>query len=787
MKQNFKLLHFTLILLFLSITNVLLAQKSNTSCSLHNSYSAKADEDKNSMYIINAGDNNTNGSVSLIDKDNNITNWLYKKNNNNAMLGKNTQFATIYGYNFYFVSQKENVLVIADATTLATKKVITSADINNAEGRTFVGVTPKKGYLSTTEGIFIVDIETLSLGEKISGINTEIGDMLCYNNYVFALAEKSVFILDKITNEIVKTISGHTYGGITSTIDETVWIGADTILMQVNTNNMRVTNISLTEEQRITQSWGSKWHSGRLCAGVIENYVYWANDIDGKNNIFQYNGNMLKLQTIEGYRMLGAGMRVNLGTNKLNAILSKTFSMGVSPIRIYKQNNDGKFDLTEVKPDNKNAIMPVFFDQAPVVEKTVEDMETCIGADTIVMFITDIVSDEDNFVNYVADIADKDIADVQVQKVRKYYCSCNQPTIYQYLRIFVKKEGATTITLTAEDNGKTVSTNFDLTVKSHSQLGIATFEKFKLKENSVFGRENAGIYSFADNGFIFRYTVAPLNGAIISNNTNNTEYGDYNHTSTAITGKGVNNSKNYLVMSKMENIYTDSKSAAKPTAKPKKTNPRIRIYSPNNQGQQINGVYVTNTTYAMSAMEKGMGLDAKFGGEQGTNKDWFKLTAVGYNNKTLTDSVGFYLADFRFDNSAEDYIVKDWQYVDLSKLGKITEVEFRLSSNKKNINGETSLDYFCLDNLNEQCATGLTEKKAKININIYPNPVVSDLFIDSPFKIKYIVITDVNGKIVKTVNKPNSKKLTVDNLKKGMYIVRVVGNNATSITKFIKE
>ena len=51
----------------------------------------------------------------------------------------------------------------------------------------------------------------------------------------------------------------------------------------------------------------------------------------------------------------------------------------------------------------------------------------------------------------------------------------------------------------------------------------------------------------------------------------------------------------------------------------------------------------------------------KFGGTTGNDPDFFKVTVKGYKGGVLTtDSVPFYLADFRFANNALDYIVDSW-------------------------------------------------------------------------------------------------------------------------------
>lgn len=79
--------------------------------------------------------------------------------------------------------------------------------------------------------------------------------------------------------------------------------------------------------------------------------------------------------------------------------------------------------------------------------------------------------------------------------------------------------------------------------------------------------------------------------------------------------------------------------------------------------------------------------------------------------------------------------------------------------------------------------------KDKINIQIYPNPVQSELTIVLPFLIKgNVVISNQLGQIVKTFSLQNERSfLDVTNLKKGNYTIAITFENGEKVTKqFIK-
>ncbi len=119
-------------------------------------------------------------------------------------------------------------------------------------------------------------------------------------------------------------------------------------------------------------------------------------------------------------------------------------------------------------------------------------------------------------------------------------------------------------------------------------------------------------------------------------------------------------------------------------------------------GYMAAGAYFTNTTYAYLSMKYGNDAPAKkFGGSSGDDPDWFLLTIIGKDAVgASTGTVEFYLADYRFANNSQDYIVNTWEYVDLSSLGVVKSLEFSLSSSDVGSFGMNTPAYFAMDDLN---------------------------------------------------------------------------------------
>lgn len=118
------------------------------------------------------------------------------------------------------------------------------------------------------------------------------------------------------------------------------------------------------------------------------------------------------------------------------------------------------------------------------------------------------------------------------------------------------------------------------------------------------------------------------------------------------------------------------------------------------QPVQLSSLLITNSTYTYWSMKNGDLYSKKFGGVSGADPDWLKLTVKGYNTSgEEVKSAEFYLADYQFASPSNDYIIDNWQKVDLSLFDDISELRFYLSSSDTSDFGMNTPAYFCLDNL----------------------------------------------------------------------------------------
>jgi hypothetical protein len=231
---------------------------------------------------------------------------------------------------------------------------------------------------------------------------------------------------------------------------------------------------------------------------------------------------------------------------------------------------------------------------------------------------------------------------------------------------------------------------------------------------------------------------------------------------SAITGGGFN-STNYGVFYGKGNILVEGDAKGKP----------------------VNGFFITNGTYAYYDMKEGSAFTKKFGGTSGNDPDFFKVSINAWkNNGNRADtSLDVYLADFRFSDNANDYILNTWKFVDLNAFGAVDSFSFNFYSSDTGQFGINTPLYFCIDNFGSH-TIGIEKANNNFGIRMYPNPAQNTLHIACNEKIEAIEIFNLNGVSVLHSEDTN---LNIDALKPGIYIVHVQHAFGISQQKLIKQ
>jgi hypothetical protein len=305
---------------------------------------------------------------------------------------------------------------------------------------------------------------------------------------------------------------------------------------------------------------------------------------------------------------------------------------------------------------------------------------------------------------------------------------------------------------------------------------VATFDNLTLAPNSYWNGSaapNGTTFTSGDAIFPNFYQGYWSEGWAYSNMTDSTTAG-YTNMFSARTGKGYN-SANYAIGEQ---------------------NAIIKLNANAIHGK-VTGMYVTNGTYAAISMRDGDSFARKFGDSTGlppgSCPDWFKLTIKGFSNGTLkTDSVNFFLADYRFADHSKDYIVTTWKWVDLTSLGNVDSLIFKLTSSDVGKYGMNTPAFFCIDNFTtESLMTGIATANFS-SVKMYPNPATDNLTIDLTElyngEANTVDIFDLSGRKIESLSISSPLiNFSIATYKTGAYLVSVKNTHTVINAKFIKN
>jgi hypothetical protein len=297
----------------------------------------------------------------------------------------------------------------------------------------------------------------------------------------------------------------------------------------------------------------------------------------------------------------------------------------------------------------------------------------------------------------------------------------------------------------------------------------ADLENLTIQSDSFYnGEDGAGEFMSGNITFGNYYDSqwGSWTGFAYSNITDNTTPG-YGNQYSASPGSGSNNSDIYAV------YYNGD-----------------TLHFPGTDNNLVS-VDLTNTTYAYFSMKNGDSFGKQFGSttdvngdDDGTNgEDFFYITI--YNHDALgskTDSLDFYLADYRFADNNNDYLINTWKNVDISAFNNVNYLTFSFSSSDVGSFGINTPQYFAMDDLVYNNTAGL-EALQKANFAMYPNPAQSTLNIEGAAGEYRIYNT--SGSIVKEFTNSNMSKIDISALTPGIYVVKVSTETAFGTRKLI--
>ncbi len=200
----------------------------------------------------------------------------------------------------------------------------------------------------------------------------------------------------------------------------------------------------------------------------------------------------------------------------------------------------------------------------------------------------------------------------------------------------------------------------------------------------------------------------------------------------------------------------------------------------------IPSVHVTNSTYAYLSMRDGDSVAKKFGGETGDDPDYFLLTVKTYSEDELQDSILFYLADFRFEDNSQDYILDEWMEIEFPSA-QVDSVTFGLSSSDVGMFGMNTPAYFCADVFGNPLVLN-TKDNTLPGVSLVNTLATSELIIKSELdkKANYQIF-GLSGQALKqgTIHQ-GEQYIYAEDLPVGKYWIRVQQDGLQWTQGFVK-
>ncbi|MCM1518371.1 MAG: DUF5074 domain-containing protein [Pseudoflavonifractor sp.] len=326
--------------------------------------------------------------------------WHYRviqTENPGMELGCTNQFGAIWDGRFYLIAKQEKDpgaavtggrITVADSRTMKILFQSTTIDPSGAQcdGRGFIGVDSHKGYISSSNGVWIFDLDTYEVKGQVEGTaNPNVGDdkpntdptgslyhgqsgsMEMAAGRVFVAHQQSGLLVidptedkvtDVITMDIVDPKAG--IGSVVKSLDGNLWVsvaknvqgtGATLpYLIKVNPATLQTEVIEIPSDMYPPSNSWYAWTPDAFCASSLHNCLYWKggpNRWFSGSQIYKYDIDTKTLTHIidldaegENWKLYGCSMRLHPVTDEIYMSLYHEFGTPTYITRRYTA--DGK-------------------------------------------------------------------------------------------------------------------------------------------------------------------------------------------------------------------------------------------------------------------------------------------------------------------------------------------------------------------------------------------------------------------------------------------------------------
>ena len=437
---------------------------------------------------------------------------VYAFVNPGLKLGVTTQFGQLYGNNLFLVSKQANStessgntmgsrLAVLDAATLKQQgSVLRFGESPDSiyDGRAYCAVTPDKGYVSTSAGIFVFDVPTMSVTGSIDGTMSsatgdynslyrdQCGDMVRYGQYVFAVQQgKGLHVIDPVNDAVVTTLPFPNIVTVFVTAGGNLYVANNSREIYdysggpYEANFTRIDPVTfevkevhqLEDTHGAMSSWGA-WRARMVCADPVSERVYYNYD-EFQNYISCYD--FATRQFIDHYIDLPEAAEINWdGTHNHQGLYASALSFDphtgdlvvqtieAAPMYAYQVLNHNWvlfYDANTLELKRQVRLQDAYWFPAMAVYPDVSAPTVIIAdvqlyqGETYAIDMIGAVSDADNMSALAVTTAQS--ADLQI--ARAWVDGTD-------LMIEAFSPGQTTVNVTVDSNGRMATTTFTVVV-----------------------------------------------------------------------------------------------------------------------------------------------------------------------------------------------------------------------------------------------------------------------------------------------------------------------------------
>ena len=422
------------------------------------------------VFVLNEGSyTHENASVNHLASDGTWNYYVAKE------IGATGCYCTPWGNRYYIMAKQPKDpgakvnggrITICDANSMRIIKQIENIGENGGDGRSFCGVDEHKAYVSTSNGIYVFDLDKMEITGTILKLdynNGQCGNMVRLNDYVYAIEyNKNIHVINCADNTIVKTIPAVGSGSIIMAKDGSLWVSQVDGIARIDTEKQELVKVQLADgigtPSMSAANGNNAWNSDGFCASLQNNVLYWTYSVKyDTKKAYKYdidtNTASLVIDITDGRGFYAtSALRVDPKTDCIYANLVNGWTFNDNVVRKYDANGN---QLAEYKMKSSYWFPGMFV--FPDVEDPIAgniDAVTVEENKDIKVDLAKVCSDADNFqaaiVKTVNSVADKNVATATVKDGK--------------LVVTGVKAGNTTVTLNFCSNGISTTATVNVTV-----------------------------------------------------------------------------------------------------------------------------------------------------------------------------------------------------------------------------------------------------------------------------------------------------------------------------------